>query len=293
MISTAITTLKETSMPPRNIPFVIIIALLLPQTVVSQPFLPPPKEPVQDIRGSLVIVGGGTIPDSVYDAFLKLAGGPKARLVVIPTAGVGADDKGVGTYLERWRKMGAASVDLLHARSPVKANDPEFSKSLADATGVWLGGGSQSRLVAAYRGTAVEVELHKLLRRGGVIGGTSAGAAAMSQLMIAGGKVPPELGEGFGFLPGGVIDQHFLKRDRMNRLLDVLSKNPGWFGLGIDEGTAVIVQGRTLTVLGQSYVVACLAAGKDRPASCQVLKTGDKADLITLSRSALARMREP
>jgi cyanophycinase len=79
----------------------------------------------------------------------------------------------------------------------------------------------------------------------------------------------------------------------MNRLIDVLSKNPGWFGLGIDEGTAVIVQGRTLTVMGQSYVVACLAAAKDRPASCQVLKAGDKADLIALSRSALARMQEP
>src|ERR1700720_3086351 len=99
MMSTAITTLTETSMPPRNIPFVVIVALLLPQTAFGQPFLPPPKEPVQEIRGTLVIVGGGSIPDSVYDAFLKAAGGPKARLVIIPTAGGGADDKGVGIYL--------------------------------------------------------------------------------------------------------------------------------------------------------------------------------------------------
>src|SRR5436190_20841656 len=79
----------------------------------------------------------------------------------------------------------------------------------------------------------------------------------------------------------------------MDGLAGVLDKNPGSFGLGIEEGTAGIVQGRTRTVVGQSYAVACLAAGKDRPASCQVLKAKDKADLIALSRAALARMNEP
>src|SRR5207302_6337873 len=118
-------------------------------------------------------------------------------------------------YVEAWKKRGAASVTLLHTRSRATANDASFCQPLAEATGVWLGGGDQSKLVSAYRGTAVESELHKLLRRGGVIGGTSAGAAVMSGPMIAGGNMPARLGQGFGFLPGGIVDQHFLRRNRM------------------------------------------------------------------------------
>src|SRR5947199_391945 len=79
-----------------------------------------------------------------------------------------------------------------------------------------------------------------------------AGAAVMSKLMIANGPIIAKLGEGFGFIPGIVVDQHFLKRNRVNRLLDVLGKHPGWAGLGIDEQTAVIAQGRTMTVVGES-----------------------------------------
>ncbi len=165
-------------------------------------------------------------------------------------------------------------------------------KPLTSATGVWFGGGDQTRLVNTYRGTAVETELRRLLDRGGVIGGTSAGAAVMSLPMIAGGKDRATLATGFGFLPGAIVDQHFLKRNRANRLLAALNDNPGWFGLGIDEGTAVVVDGRALTIVGNSYAVACLAASTDHASSCQFLKKGDKADLVTLSRSALARAKD-
>src|SRR5205085_1949334 len=83
-----------------------------------------------------------------------------------------------------------------------------------------------------YRGTRLEDELHKVLDRGGVIGGTSAGAAVMSKLMIGGGTVIARVEPGFGFLPGGIIDPHFLKRNRAHRLLQALPKNPGWLALG-------------------------------------------------------------
>src|SRR5207302_6534701 len=99
-------------------------------------------------------------------------------------------------------------------------------------------------------GTRVEKERYALLDRGGVIGGPSAGAAVMSKLMIGGGNVVARLEPGFALLPGGIIDQHFLKRNRADRLLETLHKNPGWFGLGIDEGTAIIVRGRTMSVVG-------------------------------------------
>lgn len=259
----------------------------------AQAAFPPPSEPSQPIHGALVIAGGGFLPKSGYDAFLKLAGGAEARLVIVPTAGGASAVTDVAKYLEPWKKRGPASVKLLHTLAPTTANDPDFVKQLTRATGVWLDGGDQTTLMNAYRGTAVETELRKLLERGGVIGGTSAGAAVMSHPMIARGQERAVLGTGFGFLPGGIVDQHFLKRNRANRLLNVLADNPGWFGLGIDEGTAVVVERRNLTVVGNSYAIACLAAGQDRPAGMKVLKAGDKADLVALSRSALARVHAP
>jgi cyanophycinase len=254
---------------------------------------PPAKEPADAIPGALVIHGGGQLPDAVRDRFLELAGGRQARLVVIPTAGAGADLAEEAKLLDPWKKQGVASAVVLHTRSRKQANDPAFVKPLTEATGVWLEGGDQARLAAAYHDTAVERELHRLLARGGVIGGTSAGAAVMTRVMIAGGTADARLGEGFGFLPGMVVDQHFLRRNRLGRLLGVLAKHPELAGLGIDEQTAVVVQGRRLTVLGDSYAVTCLAASSTRPVLLQVLHAGDVADLVALSRAAIARSQPP
>src|SRR5439155_23631415 len=113
----------------------------------------------------------------------------------------------------------------------------------------WSCGGGQSRLLAPCHGTSVERELRPVLDRGGVIGGTCAGAAIMSPVVITGGKTEASVGTGFGFLPACVVDQHFKQRNRFGRLLGVLRKHPELFGLGIDEGTAVIVRGHSLTVM--------------------------------------------
>src|SRR5262249_33890985 len=140
-----------------------------------------------------------------------------------------------------WRDQGVGSVSMLNTLDPKKANDPVFIKPLTEATAAWLGGGDQTRLAGAYRGTAVERELRRLLDRGGVIGGTSAGASVMSSIMITGGNPQARIGTGFGLLPDVVIDQHFENRRRQNRLLGVLSQYPRCLGLGIDEQTAVVV----------------------------------------------------
>lgn len=253
--------------------------------------IPAPKAPPEPIRGALVIAGGGALPEEVWDTFTKLAGGPAARLVIVPTAGADADIKQADALVEVWKKRGGPSVTLLHTRDRKQANDPSFVKPLTQATGVWFGGGDPARLSDAYLGTAVEAQLHKLLERGGVVGGTSGGAAALSKLMIAGGKIPAQVTSGFGLLPNFVLEQHLLQHNRLDRLLDTLARHAGWVGLGVDEQTAVVVQGRTLSVIGKSYALACLAAGAGRPASCQVLKPGDKADLIALARAALERTR--
>lgn len=111
----------------------------------------------------------------------------------------------------------------------------------------------------------------------------------MSPLMICQGDPDPEVSQGFGFLPRTVIDQHFLVRNRQNRLFNVLNSHPNHLGLGIDEGTALIVQGRRMSVVGDSQVVACLPASANHPARTQSLKAGSRADLVTLTRAVAGR----
>jgi cyanophycinase len=270
-----------------------ILLLGMVPLALGQPAAAVVSAPCEEIRGSLVIHGGGAIPDDVRDEFLKLAGGPKAKLVVIPTASATADGAEADKSLEPWKKYPLASLNLLHTRDRNKANDAAFVKPLTEATAIWLGGGDQSKLTEAYRGTAVEKEFKALLSRDGVIGGTSAGAAVMSQVMITGGQIEAKVDKGFGFLSHAVVDQHFLKRERSARLVGVLARHPGLFGIGVDEQTAAIVQGRTLVVRGKSFVVALLSAGANRPLLATKLKAGDKADLIALSRAAIARTQAP
>lgn len=250
----------------------------------------PPTAPteIQECPGALMIVGGGRFPDSIKDRFIQLAGGKKGRLVVIPTASARADGVDKEAILAAWKEK-LLTVEILHTRSREEANDPEICKPLTAATAVWFEGGDQNRLTAAYRGTRVHDEFHQLLKRGGVIGGTSAGAAVQSGIMIGGGNPLPRIEAGLELLPGFVIDQHFLKRNRVDRLLHVVRTNPGHVGLGIDESTAVLVQGRRLTVLGESYAILAQKAGGGRSESLQVLKAGEQADLFAARRSALDR----
>jgi cyanophycinase len=254
---------------------------------------PPQRSRVNDIAGALVIVGGGGMPDTIRDRFLELAGGKKGRLVVIPTASEQADLNQIYRGFNYWRSQGLASVSMLNTLDPKKANDPAFVKPLKEATAAWLGGGDQTRLANAYRGTAVEKELRRLLARGGVIGGTSAGASVMSSVMITGGNPHARVGEGFGLLPDVVIDQHFQNRKRLKRLLGVLEKHPRCLGLGIDEQTAVVVRGHTFTVVGKANVSVCLPPLQRERDDVQLLKSGEAGDLLQLNHRVLARLKPP
>jgi cyanophycinase len=276
-----------------NLPAALVVALFsLSASGAAEPTVASAlAEPVSPIAGSLVLVGGGGLPDAIRERFLQLAGGKHARLVVIPTASGKADSPEPLKSFDFWKSQNVESCTMLHTRKREQANDPKFIRVLHEATAVWLSGGDQSKLVAAYRGTGVERELHDLLTRGGVIGGTSAGAAVMSSVMITGGNQTAEVDSGFGFLPGAVVDQHLMKRNRVPRLLGVLTTHPGYFGVGIDEQTAAVVQGRTLEVLGDAAVRICYSACGQQIADIQVLKAGDHADLVSLSRVAVARAR--
>ena len=263
-------------------------SLLIPLLLVT-PLVAAPPYPPEPLKGSLVIVGGGKMPDAARDEFVKLAGGPeKAKIVVIPTASTMADEpKEREAFLKPWKDAKCGSVLVLHTRDRKQADSEEFVKAIADATGIWFGGGDQTKLTAAYRGTAVETAIRKRLEHGIVIGGTSAGAAVMSDLMIEGGAEAAKTGPGFGFLPGVVVDQHFTQRKREKRLAGVIGANPTYAGLGIDEGTAVILTGgRLMTVVGDGAATVVLGKSPLRPALADPVKAGGTIDLFQIRRAA-------
>lgn len=237
-------------------------------------------------RGTLVICGGGETSDDVLHEFIDAAGGTQAGIVVITTASETADSDEIEEELEFWRRQNLARLTVLHTRSRETANDPEFASPMADATGIWFVGGNQGWLADTYLGTISEQLIHGVMQRGGVVGGISAGAAVMSSVMIRDGITNPEMGRGFGLLPGTVIDQHFLARNRQERLMGALAAHPGLVGLGIDEGAAIVVRGSRMSVVGDSDVVTCISASAGRPSKVETLKPGSQANLLTLSLAA-------
>jgi cyanophycinase len=258
-------------------------------TVVPSSALPASPDFVAQTNATLVLCGGGTLPDGVRERFVELAGGKKAKLVVL-SAAVTAD---ADALLGPWRDLGAASVVLRHARDKAGAAETEFSTALADATGVWLDGDDPAVFLTTYAATPVEKELRKLLDRGGVIGTSSALAALAGKSWIETTGKTTKVSRSFGWLPGALVDAHFLKRNRIDRMQRALAAHPDLVGLGIDEGTAAVIRLRSLRVLGDSYVTLCLAPSPRRPASVQTLAKGGESDLVALQKAAFDRSQPP
>jgi cyanophycinase len=235
-------------------------------------------------NGALLMAGGGRLPEVVYDRFVELAGGKRARLVIVPWAHPFSSLEDAKRRYGGWLRTPVASVRILEADTREKANDPRQVGYLAEATGVWLAGGGQNRLVRLYRGTEVEKLLLGVLERGGVIGGTSAGAMAMSQTMLRydqNGGTEAAVGAGFGLIKQAMIDTHFKERKRHGRLFYVLERHPNHVALGIDEGTAIVVQGNSLQVLGKSQATLYIPQGSGTSALVHRLASGETARLVT------------
>ena len=225
----------------------------------KEPFPPAkPRDPVVE-KGTLLIVGGGSAGPEIWKKFIDLAGGPDALIVMIPTA---QDDPLALRHPEvaAIAKHGEKNVRVLHTRDRKEADDPKFSAVLAKATGVWFGGGRQWRFVDAYEGTLAEKRIHDVLARGGVIGGSSAGASIQSEYMPRGHPLGNTVmaaegyERGFGFLPGCAVDQHFFARRRTADMTGLMAHYPQFLGIGIDEGTAIVVTGSKAEVIGKSKV---------------------------------------
>jgi cyanophycinase len=215
--------------------------------------------------GNLVIIGGHEDKQhdmAILKRFVELSGGADARIVVITAASTVAEHMWE-MYDKAFGELGVRSHVHLHLRSRQDANNEEHIRDVVDATGIFMTGGDQKRLLAIIGGTALDAEMHAALKlRGACIGGTSAGASAMSGHMLATGRVElhPEkgsvsLGAGLGFLHKVVVDQHFSERQRLSRLLSIVAQNPYLQGIGIDEDTALVVErGIGIEVLGQGAV---------------------------------------
>lgn len=212
--------------------------------------------------GPLVLIGGGEKPPAALAAFVRLAGGPDARIVVVPTASGEAD---TGTYYQDLfrREHGCRRVIALPVRTRADASKAYPSALVDRASGVFFAGGDQNVLMATLAGTPLDRALRRLQARGGVVGGTSAGTACQSDPMLTGEgdletlrTAPDALAPGLGSWPGVLVDQHFVRRRRSNRLLAAVLANPTLLGVGIDEDTAVVVgtDGR-FEVLGTGWVV--------------------------------------
>jgi cyanophycinase len=274
--------------------FVLLISLSCAATVARGETVGGWFDPA-GISGKLVIAGGGTVPEEAVEQFAEWAGDADARLVIIPTAGGKVEDpEHLQELVDWWReKTDIETIHVLHARTRDEADSGEFTTLLAQATAVWFSGGQQSRLAEAYLGTRVEQELTALLERGGVIGGTSAGAAIQSRVMIAGGNPQPKMAAGFDLLPGAIIDQHFQQRNRKPRLVAALRDHRGLFGVGIDEGTALLIDGRDIDIVGQGSATFLVAYGQEPELREWIGRHDDVADLTAWRRAARTALEDP
>jgi cyanophycinase len=216
-------------------------------------------------HGHLVIIGGGEDrkhDKEILSRFVELAGGADARIVVITAASQIASEMWE-VYDKAFGDLGVKTRVHVALTSRQDANSEDVVREVARADGIFMTGGDQKRLLAIIGGTALDTEMHTALKvRGACIGGTSAGASAMSGHMLAQGhtNLHPEkgavsLGAGLGFLHRVVIDQHFSERQRLSRLLSLVAQNPYLQGIGIDEDTALVVErGVGIEVLGEGAV---------------------------------------
>jgi cyanophycinase len=273
-----------------EIPFTAILLSMILHSMTSTAwaqFDPKGPEPLPAIQGTLFLHGGGAVSLEMRRIFTQLAGGKEARIVVIPTAD--ASDPLDPRKIDVWQPTEPKSVEFLHAESKDDVESSHLDERLANATGVWFSGGKQSTLGKVYVDTKVEKGIMRVLERGGIVGGTSAGTAIASKMML----VNNDIQTGFDLLPGCLIDQHFLVRNRSDRLRRAVAAHPELVGVGIDEKTALIVRGRHLDVVGESEVVVMLAASGQRPERTDIFKPGMRADLIALRRAAQARQSAP
>ena len=251
-----------------TLPFVLMVLTLT--IALSAPIAAQQATEYGPATGTLVIVGGGsTAGTGIMERFIELGGGAEeGRFVIVPTAGGNYDREGnlrvfdEDRVLASWRERGVMNVSMLHTHDAKLADTEAFSADLAQATAVWFNGGRQWNIVDSYAGTRTYDLFHEVLERGGVIGGSSAGATIQGEYLVRGATEGSQIVMtdeenhqlGFEFLRKSAIDQHINARMRWDDIIPVIEQQPHLLGIGLSEGTAIIVTGDTFEVMGKWMV---------------------------------------
>ena len=217
----------------------------------------------ESARGTLILMGGAIEPhNEAFQQFLRLSHARDGTLVVGLTTASAEPVAAARAWTGDFRRAGASNVRIPIFEHACDGRDREIAAMIKEANAVFLGGGDQVKLVTSLGGSCALVEIKALFRRGGIICGTSAGAAALTELTMAGGEIDEEgnlveqyIGPGLGMLGfQTIVDTHFQQRRRLQRLFVVVAQNTQLLGLGIDEDTALIVRGHVGEVVGAGGV---------------------------------------
>ena len=212
-------------------------------------------------KGHLVLNGGGGESDPFWPTIFRLAGGKDAAIVILPTASERAEAG--QEYVDELKAMGATGMQAIELRQREDASKPEYLSAIAAAKVIFFTGGDQAKITAAILGTPAEAAIRKVYDDGGILSGSSAGLACMSRVMLTGegdftvlrgGNV--ETKEGLGYVTEAILDQHFVARQRQNRLISVVLEHPELPGIGVDERTSIWIRpDRTFDVMGEGWVM--------------------------------------
>lgn len=211
--------------------------------------------------GTLIIIGGREDKSGEMKILKKIAEHTgKGRLLVV-TAASEVSDQVWQDYFTIFKKLGVKSIEHLYVRQPEETHEINIAEMFKDVTTVFFTGGDQLKVTTKLGGTPVMDAIAEVLKKGGTLAGTSAGASIMGKTMLIGGENAEShkvgnwmMAPGLGFVENMIIDQHFAQRGRIGRLLGAVALNPGILGIGIDEGTAIIVENDKFQILGENAV---------------------------------------
>ena len=273
----------------------VVLCLLL----LTGGWISPQKPEFGPEKGALVVVGGAMQDPAILERFIQLAGGTDAPVVIIPTAGGGEEYDRFWPGAGQFTRAGLVNLTVLHTTDREVADSEDFVKPIQEACGVFFTGGRQWRLADAYLHTRTHKELHNLLLRGGVIGGSSAGATIQGSFLARGDTKSNTIMigdhlEGMSFIKNVAIDQHLLKRNRQFDMLEIMRGYPDLLGIGLDEDTAIVVRGDRFDVIGQGYVAIYDSSRHIPPeGNFYFLAPGDQFNLKTREASRPTRTMQP
>ncbi len=240
---------------------IFLAALII--TACNQP------EHADEPRGKLFIIGGGNRPAAMIQRMVQEAALDKGGYLIILPMASSEPDTSVFYISRQFMEQGVSDIAGFQFTKDEQATQSQLD-SLQNAALIYITGGDQNRFMEIVAGTAVEQAIKACYSNGGMIAGTSAGAAVMSEKMITGNELKRtdyretfrtieanniELGQGLGFITTAIVDQHFVWRSRHNRLITAIIEHPELIGIGIDEATAILVSGNTAEVVGESQVI--------------------------------------